>query len=204
MDLTELRLPKGIYARVLGGRDVRGVYVARVVVWADRPYDRCPSCGQAVQMNSDCPVGLNLGEAGGQLQEHDKQHGCGEWLTVDWDEVTGTSKPDSDDEIVPGIGPADVVAAAEQLAEVTRGKRADGRARLEQRLRDDLAAALDRLAEPLAAGETDQDRADEARTGSEVEPGVYREGDLWLAWDYAPGTDDVVTVTADDLVAGRG
>jgi hypothetical protein len=197
MDLSVVDLPAGTHAAVLHGRDVvTGDQLARLVVWADRPYDRCPGCDEPVSRVVECPVGLNTGAGqGGRLEEWSKQHGCGEWLAVDWEEVTSSAATGE-------VTTADVVAAATELAASLAAAIDKERGCLRARLREDLAWALARLAEPLADGETSEDREEEVRTGSEVDPGVYREGDGWLAWGYDPdGSGDPITVHAKELTA---
>jgi hypothetical protein len=198
MDLSTIDLPTGTHAAMLGGRDVvTGEQLARTVVWADRPYDRCPRCREPVnQVVVDCPVTLDTGACqGGQLEEWDKQHGCGEWLAVDCQEVTGggaTGDVTSDD----------VVVAATKLAASLAEAIDHERHHLRAGLRRDLAWALARLAEPLQEWETPEGRAEEARTGDELNPGVYQEDGTWLAWAYDPdGSGDPIVVTVQHLTA---
>lgn len=203
MDVDQLNLPKGTHAAVLTDRcKATGIDLAYPIVWADRPYRECPLCGQTIdQVVSDCPVILDAG-AGGAILEWDKKHGCGEWLFVDWRELDEDATDD------------DVLAAAEKLANDRREEIQEGCRKIEAQLREDLAAAVARLAEPLEPGETREDRLEQVRTGNEIQPGVYLdgadldgEGGYLVAWDYHPdgGEGDTITVTVDDLVeADRG
>lgn len=196
--LRTLDLPAGTHAGVLTGRDVvSGEQLAYPVVWADRPYGTCPRCRQPVaRVVEQCPVMLDTGAGqGGQIQEYSKQHGCGEWLSVDWDEVRPGDQ-------LAEVAEDDIVAAARLLAARLVAAIASERENIRRRLREDLQDALCRLAGPLEGGETAEDRADEVRTGSEVEPGIYQEGGQWVAWDYDPdGSGDTIAVDESDLAA---
>lgn len=194
--LDTIDLPEGIHAAMLTGRDVvTGEDLAYPVVWADRAYGTCPRCGQPVaRIVEDCPVLLDTGAGqGGQIQELDKQHGCGEWLDVDWQEVQAC-------EAAGGITADDVTAAAGALAAGLAAEITAERDRIRARLRADLRDALRRLAEPLEPGETPEDRAEDAGTGSEIDPGVCVEDGKWFAWDYDPaGGPEPIIVHASDL-----
>jgi hypothetical protein len=196
--LSKLALPAGTHATVLTGRDVvSGLQLAYPVVWADRPYDTCPRCGQPVaRVVGQCPVMLNTGAGqGGQIQEYSQQHGCGQWLSVDWSEVPASDR-------LSDVTEDDVAASARTFATRLAEAITLRRERIRRRLREDLEEALGRLAEPLDDDETEQDRARDVRTGSEVEPGVYSEGGEWVAWDYDPdGSGDTIAVRESDLAA---
>lgn len=193
----EAELPAHIHATVLKGRDiVTGELLAYLVMWADRPYDTCPLCREPVSATvGDCPVQLDTGAGqGGAIREWDKQHGCGQWLDVDWRQVTADGGEVTD---------ANVRAAAADLLTKRQQRIADALREIEAELRKDLTGALARLAEPLD-NETAEDRVDEVTTGSEVEPGVYLDDGEWLAWAYPPvirGGDGTITVYASDLAA---
>jgi hypothetical protein len=95
MNVDVLELPSGTHAMVLTGRDVvTGEQLAYPVVWVDRSYCTCPRCGEPVaRVVEECPVLLDTGAGqGGQIEEWSKQHGCGEWLSVDWEEVAATGQ----------------------------------------------------------------------------------------------------------------
>ncbi|MEU1824221.1 hypothetical protein ABZ502_17560 [Streptomyces abikoensis] len=191
--LAEVSLPRGVHAAVLS--DSAGptdVWCPRIVVWANRSHSRCPGCGQPVaqDLSQDVPVSLNRGE----LQPYSQQHPCGEWLSILWSEVSGTGE----------VTVVDVERAAHQLAAEVDNEHVRLRAAVEAQLRQDLKQALQRLAEPLAHQETREDREDEVRTGSDVEPGVYR-GEQWLAWAFDPTgiSSEPITVTERNLATAR-
>lgn len=204
MDLAELDLPARIHATVLTGRDVtNGETLTYPVVWADRLYDTCPRCDQPVnRVVNTCPAVLDTGAGtGGQILEWDQQHGCGEWLAVSWQQVRS-------DAAEPTV--EDVKAAADQLAATVAADLATERRRLTKQLRTELQDALTRLAEPLADGETAEDRRREIQTGHQGEPGVDYEPTFpgpgqtatWHAWDFDPdGSGEAIMVTEDDLRA---
>ena len=191
-------LPPGVHYTTLTDRDaVTGGTLTRGIVWTDRPYDRCPQCHEPCRREIDtCPVNLNGGAyQGGRLEEWSQQHGCGQWLAVLWEEVAGTGE---DGEVTDDDINSAAAAAAEWLREAIDGERQ----RLRQSLTEDLALTLQRLAEPLDEDETAEDRAEDVRTGHEASPGVYLDGDRWVAWDYDPdGSGDPVTVTATDVLS---
>jgi len=194
VNISEVKLPDGIHATVLTGQDVyMRLPLAYPVVWADRPYQECPRCDQPINRTTEtsCPVMLNTGSGqGGQIEEFDQQHRCGEWLPVLWQEV-----PVAGDEVTEG----ELAAAAQELAVRFQGAVEAERAGIRKSLRDDLAEALKRLAEPLVSGETAEERAEEVRTGSEVEPGVRQEDGVWLAWANDPLDTDPITIDERDL-----
>jgi hypothetical protein len=196
--LDALTLPAGTHAAVLTGRDVvSGEQLAYPVVWADRAYAACPLCGQPVaRVVEECPVLLDTGACqGGRIEEWSKQHGCGEWLPVDWDQVPA-GDPVSD------VTEDDVVAAARMLAARLAGAITAERGRIRERLLAELRDVLRRLAEPLEDGETSEDRAEQVGTASEASPGVYEEDGEWIAWDYDPaGNSETIAVDASDLAA---
>lgn len=45
--------------------------------------------------------------------------------------------------------------------------------------------------------ELDDLLAGEDPTGNEMNPGTYWDGTTAIAWDYAPGTNQIITVSAD-------
>ncbi|GLX06664.1 hypothetical protein [Microbispora sp. NBRC 16548] len=124
---------------------------------------------------------------GGELEEFDKKHVvCGEWLSVPWKEVTN------------GENVEDVAAELQRELDAEIKKlRSEARRGLIRMMREALA----RLDEPLdvAAGETVEDREREVFGGSEVTPGIYRDGDRIVAWDYDPAGRDVEGVAISDL-----
>jgi hypothetical protein len=166
-----------LHVETLTTHNAHGVPITATVVWADRPYTHCPLCHQGVDPGH-CPVTLDGGADGGQyLQTWSLQHGCGEWLTIDWAAV-------GDDETVDQVI-AYVTASRDERA-------AKLRADTVAALRRDLRIALDQLA--------DGDDPDDVTTGSLANPGIYRDGQ-WLAWAYDPTSrdGDTITVHEDDL-----
>ena len=107
---------------VLTGRDVvSGEDLAYPVLWCDRTYGACPSCGEPVDREPDCPVRLNDGAGqGGEIEECSQEHGCGEWLSVTWVELPEDADADA------------VQAAAEEMAAQFCRERDDERARVRE------------------------------------------------------------------------
>lgn len=163
----------------------------RVVVWVDRSYDQCPRCCQPIPVVVDnCPVFLNAGK----IEEWSQQHSCGYRLSVRWMEVTERSGEDPTDDDVLRVAAALTAERQEDISDACEAIRAG--------LRRELRAALVRRDEPLADGETPEDRAYKITTGSEVEPGVYRIGDDWVAWAWPPVPDadpETIVVCVSDL-----
>jgi hypothetical protein len=201
VDIKEVKLPPYIHATILCGRDVvSGDTNEYVIVWADRAYNTCPQCRQPVHTEVDCPIHLDAGACqGGQLLEYDQQHGCGEWLGVHSANIEPSDSPDDSPEIIEGVTEHAVLAAADKLSAARTADIAVQVATIQRRLRRDLRAALNRLAEPLGADETADDRADEITNGDEIQPGVYHDGGTWLAWDYHPEGSDAITIYQADL-----
>ncbi|MEE1737007.1 hypothetical protein PUR49_10905 [Streptomyces sp. BE147] len=192
------------FARLLDEADIRGARAAvldtaqpalwspMIAVWTDRAGVNCPQCFQPVRqdMTDHCPVPLDQGE----LRLLDQTHHCGQWLDVTYAEVRGTGDGGE-------ITVADIERTARTLAERLSDERAHLRDRRTTRLRRELQAALVRLAEPLGEGETTDDREEEVSTGTDVEPGVFREhGDEWQAWDCDPvELHETLAVYEEDL-----
>lgn len=195
-NLAQLPLPPHTHAQLLTARDVvDGSQLTHVAVWADRHYDRCPRCHQHINIDPGCPVILNAGAGqGGATQETSQQHGCGYWLNVLFDTVA----VDDDDDTA--VVEHRILDAAKDLA-TGRGARIEAaRDNITAALREDLAAAIERLGEPLEDGETREDREREVLGGTETEPGVYREAGEPRVWAYGPVDDgDPIIVTAADL-----
>jgi len=150
-----------------------------LVVWADRPYDRCPRCGQHVEVEVGCPVGTDWPNQ--MVIECDQQHKpCGLWLRVDWLARMV-------------VDPADDAAVEATLTE--------GVTAIWVETWEDTARTIrERLVEAWRAVHN----GDWDSTGSETEPGVYRDGGTLLAWDYGPrGTDDMIVVGAGDAIEVR-
>ncbi|MFD7861512.1 hypothetical protein [Streptomyces sp. NPDC059783] len=194
--LSGLRLPEGTYAKVL--HDLTGSpqeREAQIVVWTDRPYAVCPRCDQPVthDLSQAAPVQLRQGE----LEPFDQQHSCGLRLAVLWEGVRGTDDHHA-------VTPDDVLCVARELSEALTATRQSRRDTILSRLREELTEALQRLNEPLAEGETLEERAEDVRTGSETAPGIYLEDGHWIIWAYDPGRpggseDDLVVVHETEL-----
>lgn len=185
-------LPEGVRAAQLVGLDYNNNALEVLVVWSDRATDACLECGREWPVAvPECPIGVYFVDPSGwQFVESPYQcGGCGRNAYVDWRHTT----------------PQRLLKDAEELARERQRKIDADRERVRARLSEDLRAALRRLAEPLADGESREDREREVTTGTEVEPGVYRalETDLWTAWDYygLRGPEDIVAVDETDLDA---
>jgi hypothetical protein len=96
-----MELPAGIHAKRFDARNiVTGEWLHYAVVWSDRDYDECNRCGEPVQQIVECPATLHTGcGLGGEILPFDQKHGCGEWLSVRWEELDGLGEPLSDLEI---------------------------------------------------------------------------------------------------------
>ncbi len=175
---TDLTLPTGTHAETITGVDSDGAHVEYLIVWRDRPFDLCPRCHETVARVIDAPpVLINPGYVGGQLDQLDLQHGCGCWLTVHWEQA--------DNEI--------------EAVEIAARMAVDLQAEIERARRTMLADLRSNLTDALALLADGVD-PDDVTTGSEVHPGVYREGGRWLAWDFDPdGSGDTITADEDDL-----
>ncbi|MFD7866016.1 hypothetical protein [Streptomyces sp. NPDC059783] len=192
--LSRLDLPVGTYATVVHDQaNSPEEWPPRIVVWTDRPYNACPSCGQQVPRDVSLLVQLNRGS----LEPFSQQHGCGQWLDALWEPVRGAGEGYE-------ATPDGVLRVAAELLDRLNSARVDRRERIRARLRRELTAALHRLDEPLKEGETSEGRAEEVTTGNEIDPGIYRDGD-WLIWAYDPGEADIdaalITVLASEVRA---
>jgi len=195
MTTTVLPTRPHSHATTLTATDPYQTELRETVVWVDRAYNDCPRCHQPGQRVVDqCPVQINGGACvGGEIEEWDQRHGCGEWLSVDWEVVEPAGDEPTDEEIRV-VATRLLIARDQELAKTN--------AEIKTRLVTELREALGRLAEPLEADETDEDRCEEVRTGSDTEPGVCRDGHLWLAWDYTSAAevgDDTITVTEREV-----
>ncbi|MER5985756.1 hypothetical protein [Streptomyces sp. NPDC001787] len=190
-------------AELLVTADIRGTHAAvldaaqpalqppTIAVWTDRARANCPGCRQPVaqDMADSCPVTLDQWE----LRPSDQTHHCGEWLSVLYAQVKGTGYGCE-------VAVADIERTARSLAEDLSEERNHLRDRTTARLRRELQEALTRLAEPLSGGETDEERADEVSTGTDMEPGVIHQHGKWLAWDRDPvELYETLTVDEQDL-----
>jgi hypothetical protein len=175
------QIPPGVHSRLLTGRDPNGCDIARVLLWVDRTYSRCPSCGQSITVDlSDLPPAvLNEGAgAGGAVESVSQQHGCGQWLGVDWRSIDVT---DPTDEVFDRA-----LLTAEKMHIAWNAELNAERGLVEDRLNRVLKQAKEMLLEPLADGETRADRLAPLLRGSETEPGAYLDGDTVIVWDCDP------------------
>lgn len=166
---------------------------SRIVVWAARPYDTCPGCGEEVEQNAGVPVHLDggSGERGGTIVPYSMTHGCGRQLWEQWVELDGDASR------------ADIEAARVQVARMVDEEREQLRAPVREQLQRDLRYALARLGEPLDAHDTPEQRREEVTSGDEAHPGVHwSAGEGWVAWGFDPcGELDYIQVTEADLSA---
>lgn len=190
--LDTLRLPTGVHATVLSARDiVDGTDLVHFIVWHDRPFGSCPRCDQPIQREPACPVNLNPGAGqGGALEDWDQMHGCGEWLSVRWDEAASID---------------DIENVAATLKSEYQAELAELRDEVRRALAEQLKDVLDELAQPLVDGESEEERRDRLSV-RETEPGVtVDENGVALAWDEDPGGDgDSIFVAPEDIPAILG
>jgi hypothetical protein len=174
--LAGLDLPEGVQAELIEVHTAAThSLVRRIVVWGPAPRT-CPGCEPVTSDRDpirDCPVILD--PSVGDVQSVSQQHGCGAWWGPDWVVIDPDGEPS--DELADRV----MIAAADEAADV-RAAEAKEDARTRAALRRALADAL----EDLAAGGDPEDVA----TGSELDPGVYLDGDEWIAWDYAEAWDN--------------
>ncbi|MEU4534342.1 hypothetical protein AB0G15_05705 [Streptosporangium sp. NPDC023825] len=176
-------LPDHTHVADISGTNASHVTVPLWIVWADRPYRLCPNCKESVQVVPDCPASMD--PSTGETQSVNLTHGCGEWLAVRWIAVDSAEKVPEAAEWLE-VWHAQDVHAARWVAV--------------QDLTNELRAALARLAEPLVAGETKADREAEIITGRDDTPGIYHDGDQWLAWAHDVRDDgETITVYAAEI-----
>lgn len=142
----------------------------------------CDGCGQSVRFDGRRVEGWFDGTGDGALvvqAEWSMQHGCGTWAPP----IVWTTWCADDDTFDPE-------ALVAELRALAADAQKDRNLATERRLRRDLAEFLAaRIWEP---------------TGSETEPGIYHNGNQWVAWDYdiRPAIDntwDTLDVTESDL-----
>lgn len=144
----------------------------------------CTVCGQ-----SDRPERSLVTPAG--FDSNNWQHGCGRW----WSPFEGM--------VDLTVGRSDELDE-ESLLDVLDAELRDLRTEQEGevlRIRAALAADLKRFLHEYP----DEDVRQEAATGSETEPGIWRpEYGQWENWDYDPRTEgDTITVAEQDLPRTR-
>jgi hypothetical protein len=149
-----------------------------------RTRDTCIECGQPLPAGRPGPVTwFSQGQGQGT---HNHEHGCGVWnlpeevqLLVEHDDLYKL------DDLLAGLV-----------------DRLDTKVTTQQRESDATGVRVDLIKELrtfLRSHEGD-DEEDILPTGSDVEPGVYREGGRWVAWNFDPRDEtETITVTEDDL-----
>lgn len=75
-----------VHTDVVEGRShASGLWRRMPVAWLDRETDRpCPRCGEGIPVDPGCPVVFDPSVWEGGTQPISQQHGCGEWLAVDY------------------------------------------------------------------------------------------------------------------------
>ena len=183
--LANMTMADGIHAEVLSSSLAStGGHAAHLVVWG--PALRiCPECGENEwPADRPCPVTIDSGGFG-DLQMWSHQHGCGEWWSPPWTSRDLSSWEPTED---------GVREAIEEIAQAVREGDEAEVADVEGSLRELLADVLAMLAE---GGDVP-----DCLQGSELEPGVWRNGDQWEAWDFDPRDPEgaeAIVVTEHDL-----
>src|SRR5690606_14639765 len=134
-------------------------HLAVPVVWADRPTSTCPRCRQHVSREvEECPLALDGGAgAGGQIEDRDLAHHCGQWLSV----LSQVVEVDiTADDAVDRIE-----QAARELEARWREELERERNRVTKRLVRELRWAMDALSTPLDEGEDPVDRINRVTNG---------------------------------------
>lgn len=188
--IDTLRAPSTVRAHIYPFGPARYVSVELVAM----SHDCCDSCGERINVDRPGPVAW-IDERTGDVQgSWSHQHGCGTWnqpfavrREVELDDV--------DADTLAGI----VEAMHAELVELVTDDVTERTADIRRGLAEDLTATLARYDEPLDEDETRQDREDETTTGSDVSPGIYRDGDEWYAWAYEPLGGEPVSVAASEL-----
>lgn len=145
----------------------------------------CDGCAQNVRFDGSRVEGYFLDDGLVIEAEWSRQHGCGTWAPP----IVWVTWPAGDD-----LDPEALVAELRRLTAEAQGERNEATAR---RLRRELT-------EFLALPEDDREA-----TGTDWEPGIYHNGERWIAWDYdtrphADATWDTIDVTEADVAAETG
>lgn len=144
----------------------------------------CPDCGERI----DERLGVVHEMAAGRsiTGEHQRMHFCSSWPAVAEERVWLDDHDDDDEAIAAATVRvlAEVDAAVAEIDERRSGK-----------LARELAAVVADYTRRVADGEDLDDVVDDLTTGSEVHPGIYRDGEQWVAWDWS-AADDGSTVEA--------
>ncbi|MBF6333605.1 hypothetical protein [Nocardia transvalensis] len=199
--MTTVAVLRGTVEEMLGNREDVGVHITvtqldtAVVELTRMSHCTCDGCDQPLNLDRPGPVDW-IDERTGAIQGgYSHQHGCGEWNAPEATSHEFDLDPDEEDH--------------EEVQRVLRRLIDD----LDQAVNDDVARRIEiirralrvQLREALDALEAGADPA-EVETGSDVEPGVCREGDVWMAWNYPPLArydGDCVTVGVAELTGGE-
>lgn len=133
----------------------------------------CEGCGQPITVTG--PVTWLCHRHGDSQGGYSLQHGCGSWNTPHHS-IRFHVRPLDEDQLFDLV-----ISMAEEVLTAREVELSKRRAEIRDRL-------LRELAEVAASGEA---------TGSEIEPGVFFDGDRWVAWAYDPdlSTGDIIEVT---------
>jgi hypothetical protein len=205
--LEDVRMPAGITAALVAGRNAATNSQVRHLVVSAQVTCVCDSCGQQLPPWTAGDLAI-VNESTGDLTEWSRQHGCGQWARVVWE----TRRLPSD------IHDLQVVRSMlDSLVELVRGRLEEEqealRTEASQRLRGDLVDALDLL---VAVAKTPSDQWLHGATlleewqhritaGSGTEPGVWVNGGQIEAWAFDPTVTDpeaepvVIAITVADL-----
>lgn len=166
------------------------------------------TCGQCDQpLGHGRPGPLTWVDRGEEMGTHSHQHGCGMWNPPTEGVATLPPEAEPDD---PGH---DAQWSADQHRETLEDEAIRALAQLDAEVDQERGAALHDLRASLHQQLTYAMRElsrgtdpEDVTTGSEMEPGVFRDGDEWIAWDFEPwllpdpdeGADSII-VTESDL-----
>lgn len=190
--LATIDLPDHVHAEVQTARNPNGGKIAIVVVWSDRPSDRCPRCDEYVGLEAGLPA---ICEQFGDAQGVDLKHGCGEPLSSPWASVALADEQPDADEL------ARVAATvAEMAADYDRATSAEDN-RTRATLADELRSRIADYAAALADGEDEDDARARLSSDEYGERGVAWLNGHWEAWapSVLGGEGEFIIVTEDDL-----
>jgi hypothetical protein len=197
MEAQEVTTIRNMVHEALGGRDDIGVYVVEGSLYHDpivqlTRMDRntCAGCDQPISTTNPGPATWFDQRTGNPQGGWSHQHGCGTWNSPCEEVIT----MDDLDNLPDAVETAEEVldtAVAESVSSQTEALRV----RLATSLRDALAERAGCLADGFTEAEADE----QITTGSETDPGVYRDYDIWVTWAYGPLDGDLVTVTESEV-----